>query len=44
VGAQVPLVKARLRQVSLEDAQALADRALAVSSAAEVRALLAENA
>jgi phosphocarrier protein FPr len=40
VGAAVPLVKARLREVSLRTAQGLAAKALAASSAGEVRALL----
>jgi multiphosphoryl transfer protein len=41
VGPQVPLVKARLRGVSLDDARALAARALTQDSAADVRRLLA---
>jgi phosphocarrier protein FPr len=44
VGAAVPLVKARLRQVSLRTAQDLAAKALAASSAGEVRRLLASQA
>jgi multiphosphoryl transfer protein len=43
VGAAVPLVKARLREVSLRTAQDLAAKALAASSAADVRALLAQG-
>jgi phosphocarrier protein FPr len=41
VAAQVPLVKARLREVSLADAQSLAEAALQCGSAAEVRELIA---
>jgi multiphosphoryl transfer protein len=41
VGPQVPLIKARLRQVSLAEAATTAARALSLTSAAEVRALLA---
>ncbi len=41
VGPQVPLVKARLRGVSLADARALAARALTMASAADVRRILA---
>jgi multiphosphoryl transfer protein len=42
VGPQVPMVKARLRGVSLDDARALADRALTQISATQVRQLLGE--
>lgn len=40
--AQVPSVKARVRELSLEGCRALAVRALEATTAAEVRALLAE--
>jgi phosphoenolpyruvate-protein kinase (PTS system EI component) len=41
--AQVPSVKARVREVSLEACRALGARALGASTAAEVRALLART-
>lgn len=42
--AQVPSVKARVREATMESCRALAVRALEASTAAEVRALLAEEA
>jgi phosphocarrier protein FPr len=41
--AQVPAVKARVREVSLDACRALAVRALEATTASEVRALLAEE-
>ena len=41
--AQVPAVKARVRELSLDACRALAVRALESTTAAEVRALLAES-